>query len=590
VQAQSGDSNVNAPYARLSIAALVAVWLSACASVPASAPVPSAAATPPQDSVKLPDVALDSQTLYDILLGEIAAQRGEMDVASTMLGKVAESTRDPRIAERAALTAMYARRYDQALKVARIWAEVQPDDPDAHEVIAAALLELQRFDEARTEFNRLVVIEAAQNNADEAFMRVAALLSRQTGHSAQALGIMRDLVNRYPNSATAQFAFAHLSVRLGDLNQALAASDKALALRPDWEEAALFKARILVSLKQLPQAQQCYEQFLRRYPSATVVRRNYARLLVDEKQWDNAREEFIRVVEETPDDAEATYAAGLLSLQTNRPDDAEKYLKRTLELRPQNDQARIYLGQIAEDRKDYAAATRWYSEVQPGDQYFEAQVRLSAVMAREGDLAKARAHLHAIKAENDAQRVQKVLFEDEILRDAKQYAEAFDVLSRALAKMPDDKDLLYARALEAEKLGKLDVTERDLRKVIKLDPKHAQALNALGYTLADRTTRFQEAQALLTQALALKPDDAYILDSMGWLKYRMGDNAEAVKYLRRALEIRSDAEIAAHLGEVLWVMGDHSGAESVWNRALHDTPGNEALLSVMSRFKDKKKE
>ena len=212
------------------------------------------------------------------------------------------------------------------------------------------------------------------------------------------------------------------------------------------------------------------------------------------------------------------------------------------------------------------------------------------MLARLGDLAAARRHLQGIAPGNDTQRVQLVLAEEQILREARQYHEALDMLGRALTALPENKDLLYARSLIAEKLSLAEVAERDLRAILRQDPKNVNALNALGYTLADRGTRLDEAQGLLREAMALKPDDPFILDSYGWLQYRLGNNGEAVKYLRRALELRSDAEISAHLGEVLWVTGERREAESVWDRALKDTPDNEALLGVINKFREKRKE
>jgi Tfp pilus assembly protein PilF len=549
--------------------------------VPAAEPVAATPKTP------LPGAAFNPQTIYDILLGEIALQRGHAGVASVTLGKVASDSRDPRLAERATYASIYARRFDDALRAAKLWVEVQPEDADAHEAVAAILLELGRVDEARAEFERLIALESAQGSVDQVYMRIAAILSRQSNRES-ALSTMERLVARHAESSMAQFALAHLSVRLGDLERALTASDRALAQRPDWDEAVLFKARILVSRKETTQAQQFYESHLQRFPGATVVRTNFARFLVDQKQWESARQQFMRVVADAPDDAEATYAVGLLSMQANKPGAAEEWLQRALTLRPHNDQARLYLAQIAEDRKDYATAARWYDAVERGEHYFEAQTRLGIVMARQGDIAGARAHLQALPAETDAQRVQRALSEEQLLRDAQQYREALAVLNRALAAMADNKDLLYARALVAEKLDMIDVLESDLRNIIRQDPKHAQALNALGYTLADRTTRYGEAEIYLSQALAVKPDDPYILDSMGWLQFRLGNNTESVKYLRRALEVRSDAEIAAHLGEVLWVMGNRKEAESVWDRALLDTPDSEALLGVINRLRPKR--
>ena len=211
------------------------------------------------------------------------------------------------------------------------------------------------------------------------------------------------------------------------------------------------------------------------------------------------------------------------------------------------------------------------------------------MLARQGDLAAARQHLQGIAAENDTQRVQLVLAEEQVLREARQYREALDMLGRALTALPENKDLLYARSLIAEKLNLIEIAERDLRAILKQDAKNANALNALGYMLADRGQRLDEAQSLLREAMTLKPDDAFILDSYGWLQYRLGNSAEAIKFLRRALELRSDAEISAHLGEVLWVAGDRREAESVWDRALKDTPDNEALIGVINKFRERER-
>jgi len=536
------------------------------------------------DADNAPAAELDGEVLYDILLGEIAGQRGRIDVASDALARAARRTRDPRLAERATLAAVYAKHYQEALKTAELWVELQPRSADAREALAGVLLELNRLDQARAEFQQILRLEESQAAIEASYMRIAAVLGRVANRAA-ALDIMQSLVKQSANTPVAHYALAHLAVRAGDLELADSAVDRALKLKPDWQDAALFKARILVSQKDTLKAQQFYEAFLAKQAGATNVRLHYARFLIDQKQWEKAREEFKRVATEMPEDADAVYAVGLLALQTNRMDEAETFLKRALALRPQNDQARVYLGQVVEAGKRYDEAARWYKEVQPGESYFEAQTRLGIVLARQNNIAGARAHLRGIQTENEQQQVQLILAEEQVLRDAKQYREALQVLNDGLKQLPEDKDLLYARALVAEKLDMLPVVETDLRAILSKDPKNVNALNALGYTLADRTDRYTEAQSYLAQALELKPDDPFVLDSMGWLQYRLGNNAESIRLLKRALDIRGDAEIAAHLGEVLWVTGDRHEAESVWTRALRDTPDNEALRGVIKKFK-----
>jgi len=527
---------------------------------------------------------LDAETLFDILVGELAAQSGQAGIAAESLGRAAERTGDARLAERAALAALFAKQYEAARRAAQLWLAQRPDSPEARETLAASLIELGRSAEARAEFERLLQLAGARNNLDQTFLRVAAVLGR-VGNREAAIELMRQLVDQYPDVAAGHFALAHLAVRVGDLDVAAAAVSRALVLKPDWEDAALFKARILVSQKQNVQAQRYFEEFLGSHPGANSVRLHYARFLVDQKQWEKARDQFKQVVAQAPTDADSIFAVALLALQTNRLDEAQTYLKRVLELRPKNDQARIYLGQALEEDKRYAEAAQWYSQVRSEELYVEARSRLAVVTAKQGDIEKAREILRAVPTETDQQRVQLVLAEEQMLRDAKRYRDALAVLNAALERMPGDKELLYARALVAERLDMISLLESDLRAVLTRDPKNANALNALGYTLADRTDRLVEARSLLTQAIEQKPDDPFVLDSFGWLHYREGNTAEAIKYLKRALTIRGDAEIAAHLGEVLWVVGDRGEAETVWTRALHDTPDNEALRAVIKKFK-----
>lgn len=558
----------------------VAVLLGACA---ASKPLMGEAKPPAEQRQQSSGVELTQDIMYDILLGEIAGQRGQYDISITSLARVARKTRDPRLAERAMRAALHAKRYEEALEQGELWVQLQPRSQQAQESVGSILMELKRPAEAQLRFEQVLVIAGTGKARDRAYRRVGSILGRQRNRAA-AIEIMRTLVAQDDDIPSAHLALAHLAVRADELDVAVEAAGRALELRPEWEQAALFKAGILVSQKESVKAQKFYEEYLARQPGSTRIRLNYARYLVDLKQWEKAHKQFLLVMRDSPEDADAAYAVGLLSLQTQRLDDAEQFLKTALRLRPDNEQARIYLGQVAEERKDYEEAERWYSEVAPGERYFEAQSRLGVVIAKQGDLERARKHLHAIRYTSDAQRAQLVLAEEQILREAKQYEEVLSVLNDALEALPEDKELLYARALIAERLDLVDIAEHDLRAILARDSDNAQALNALGYTLADRTDRYQEALDLIQRALALKPDDPFILDSMGWVQYRLGNNAEAIHYLNRALKIRNDAEISAHLGEVLWVTGDRMQAKSVWNKALEETPDSDSLLDVIKKF------
>jgi tetratricopeptide (TPR) repeat protein len=548
------------------------------------APAGAAATDAGSGANTTPSGSLPKDVLYQLLIGEIAGQRGQLDVSVANLSAAATSTRDAQLAERATLVALYARQIDSALPNARLWVDLQPDNAEAHEALGLCLVETGDAAGAVAEFEQLFK-NARGSDATNAAIRIATTVGRAQKRDT-ALAVMGTLVENHRSRAELHFAQAHLAVRVGDLDLADRASAEALRLRPDWEEAAIFRSRVLVSRKETQQALEFNEAFLAKHRRAVAFRTNHARYLVELKQWERAREQFKRAAQDAPTDADILYAVGLLSMQTGRPDEAEDYLARAVAEKPDNDQARLYLGQLAFDRRDYAKAAGWFSSVdQESELYFESRTRLALVTARKGDLADARAQLAALLPETDAERVQVALAEEQMLREANQYQEALKVLSQYIESMPDNNDLLYARSLVAEHLNDLALHERDLRSVIERDPKNAHALNALGYTLADRTTRYEESRALLEQALELKPDDPYIMDSVGWVYYRLGRHDEAVKYLRAAIAKRPDAEISAHLGEVLWVMGDHATAESVWSQALQAAPDSEVLLGIIKKFK-----
>lgn len=531
----------------------------------------------------LPDTELTPDLLFNIIVGEIAGQRGNLQIAVSSLGQAAKKSRDPRLAARASQAALYAKLYPAAMENAQLWVDIQPENLAARETLATAMLENGEPVKAQLHLEKTLALAKNNQNLDQMFLRIAGILGRHKNRTT-AIEIMESLTTQYQSNPHAFLALAHLGVRAGDLDKALAGINRSLKIRPDWEEAALYKGRILVSRKELTQAQEFYLDYLDDNSDATKVRLNYARLLIDRKQWTKAHEQFSRVVADAPDDAESIFAVGLLAYQAQRYNEAKKYLQRHLELQPTNDQARLYLGQIAEERKDYPTAARWYESITSPSYHFEAQTRLGINIFHMGNLQAARDHLRSINTVNEKQKVQVVLAEEQILREAKKYHDALKVLNIAIAELPEQNDVRYARALIAEKLHMVDLSISDLREILKKEPNNAHALNALGYTLADRTDKFEEAEKLIALALKQKPNDPFVLDSMGWVQYKMGNHLKAIKLLKQALSLRNDAEISAHLGEVLWVSGDKSTARSVWENALEVTPSNESLIGVIKKY------
>ncbi len=529
----------------------------------------------------LPKLALTNQILYEFLVAEIAAQRGELGVASEAYLDLAQKTRDPRLAKRATEVALFAHQAKEARAAASLWLDVQPDSLNAQKALAALLVGDGKLTDARPHLEKLIAAEGG--NPGLGFMQLNTLLLQQKDKPA-TLALVKNLAASYPNLAEAHYAIAQAAVNAGRFDDALSEIKTAARLKPGWEAAALFRF-LLIQRDGKDNGAAFLKDFLQRYPNAREVRLTYARQLVSLSQFSQARDEFRVLAKAVPDNPEITLAVGLLSLQLNDLDDADAAFKRTLQLGyPDQGVVQIYLGQVAEARKQYAEAGKWYQSVEVGKHYLPAQIRYAALLAKQGKLAEARSYLHDVKTDNAADQVRLIQAEAELLRDAKDYQGVYDLLSTALASQPDSPELLYDHAMAAERVNKLDVLEKDLRRLIVLKPDYAHAYNALGYTLADRTDRLDEAVKLLEQALKLAPNDPFILDSMGWAQYRQGNIDASLSYLRRAYGLRPDPDIAAHLGEVLWRQGKRDDAHKLWQTSLDSNPQNAALLGVMQKF------
>jgi tetratricopeptide (TPR) repeat protein len=565
------------------------------AAVPATAqaqtPAPTAAAAPAAAAAAaaaaeaaaqaaLPKQELTEEVLYEYLLAEVAGQRGALGLSAQAYADLARQTRDPRIARRAAEVALYARMPGAAIDAARIWYEAEPDSMSALQALTSLLIGAKRQDEALPYLQKML----ERHSDGDGFLQLSRLLAGSQG-KAQSLKLVQQLTQPYPKVAQAHFALAQAAVGAEDAGLALAEVRAASKLKPEWELPVLLEAQLLQRQSNAI-ALQRLAGFLERHPKSREVRLGYARLLVTEQKYTEARAEFQTLSKDFPDNADVVFAVGVLSLQLHDYKLADANFKRLLELPYRDrDTVRLYLGQIAEDQKDYPEALRWYDEVGGGDLYLRAQMRYALVLSKQGKLDAARAHLRQVEPGSAEGRVQLLLTEAQMLRDAKRPEEAFNLIGEALKNMPEQPELLYDYAMVAEKLGRMDLLESSLKKVIRLQPDHAHAYNALGYSLADRNLRLPEAQQLIEKALALAPEDPFIIDSMGWVLYRQGKLREALEYLRKAYSARPDPEIAAHLGEVLWVAGEHGEAEKIWLEANKKTPDNDALNSTIKRFK-----
>ncbi|WP_294252955.1 tetratricopeptide repeat protein [Propionivibrio sp.] len=527
------------------------------------------------------DAQLTDQVVYRVLLAEIALQRGDVNLASKIYSDLALLTRDPKILERTIEVAGHARRFDLALTAARLWLEVEPGSKRAQQILISAMILSNQLADLAPSLVRL--LEKDQASLGENLLGLNRMFAQNPDRQA-VFHLIDETCRPFIGLAEAHYAVAMAAGSAGENGRALSEIRRALELRPDWELAALLEAQILT--RQSPsEAISSLQRFIAQYPKASDVKLSLARALIGEKRYAEAKHLFDELLVDYPDKPEIVYPAAILALQQNESALAETRFKHLVTLGiPDKSLAYYYLGQIAEADKRSAEALSYYAMVGAGEQFIPAHLRSARLLAEQGQLDLARVQLREVKGATPEDRIQLLIAEAGLLREAKQEQKAYNVLDEALTAQPEQADLLYETALLAEKLGLTDILESRLRKLIELRPESAQAYNALGYSYADRNIRLTEALALIAKALKLAPEDPFILDSMGWVLYRQGDLAAALTYLEQAYARRDDPEVAAHMGEVLWKLGRIDEAQRTMREALKKHPANEALATAIKKF------
>lgn len=524
----------------------------------------------------------NGQAIYQIILGEFAVQRNRADLAAAVYRDLAVRSNDPQAIARSVEVAGYARQYELALENARLWVDVEPNSATAKETMVGLLVLLDHLDEAVPLLEKLLA-ESKSDRADD-FARINRLFSRHT-NKKEVQALVERLSAPYLDLPEAHYARAQAAFAAGQHEEALAAIRQGQRLRPDWQAAILFEAQVLARDEHADQGIALLQRFLQRHPDARDIRLHLSRLLVGEKRYGDAREQLRQLLLSYPEDPDVLYPAAILALQQNDLVSAERELRHLLELEfADRNIVRYYLGQIADDAGRTAEARDWFDQVTPGEHYLNARGRMANQLARSGQIDAARALLRDSRTSSIQERTQLTLAEARLLRQAQRHQEAYDLLNAALDKQPNQPDLLYDSAIIAERLGLLDIFDKRMRKLIKLQPDNPQAYNALGYSYAERNIKLEEGRKLLEEALKRAPDDPFILDSMGWLLYRLKDYSAALDHLERAYRQQPDAEIAAHLGEVLWQLGRKDEARRTWQEAHKASPDNEVLGNVIQKF------
>ncbi|MHB8948736.1 MAG: tetratricopeptide repeat protein [Rhodoferax sp.] len=555
------------------------------------------AQTPPASVAEPKSSALSSELFYQLLLGELNARGGEPGAAYSLMLDAARKTNDPRLYQRAVDIALQARSGDSALLAARAWKQALPASREANRYVLQILIGLNRIGETLEPLRREVATADAKDRI-ATILGVPRYFARATEKKLAAATVEQALAG-YKSApgfgAAAWTAIGRMRFDADDASGALNAARIAQSQDVGSEHPALLA--VLMMNAKLPQAEAIVEKYLEDKPKPEV-RMEYARALLDAQRYAQALTQLQFVTSDKPDYADAWLIRGVLEMEAGQVVIAERSLKQYVELalvqrqsspRPELSrgltQAYLALAQIAEQRKDFVMADAWLQRIDSQDGLLNAQLRRAALLARQGRLEDARQLIRSQPESSPADARLKTGAEVQLLRDSKQYQGAYDVLAQAIADNPDDLDLTYDLAMVAEKLGKLEEMEQLLRRVIAAKPEDAQSYNALGYSLADRGIRLDEAKQLILKALDYAPNDPFISDSLGWAEFRSGNLVEAQRILEAAFKARPDAEIAAHLGEVLWTQGQREQALSIWRQGRQLNAENETLLETLKRLR-----
>ncbi len=580
------------------IASVLAAVIVGCASRPhAQAPAtPNASGGErPPASRPLPEVDLTGPLLFEIVAAEVAVQRGESSAAFATLMKAARETRDPRLARRATEVALGARAAAQALESAQLWRELDAGAAEAEQTYTSLLVANGRYDDAKPLLQKQI---REEEDPLATLERVQRLLTRAPDQPG-ALALLDSLAEPYlkdrKHAFNVHLILAHGAHAAGQSARATEEARAALAMKPDSEQAAIAAAQFMLETKNKAEASGRADaiallfDFLQRNPSAADARLAYARLLIGDGRNDAARAQFEELLRRDPHSPDPLFALGVLSLQADLRPQAREYFERYLKAIEDGadrepDPAYLNLARVAEDEQKYDEAFDWLHRVRSPEQMLTARIREAFLLAKVNRVEDALKLLRDTHAELADDRTQITLSQGQILREAHRYQESYDLLAEALRAAPDDPNLLYETAMSAERLDRLDVMETDLRRLVQLRPDYAHAYNALGYTFADRNIRLKEAYELIDKALQLAPDDGFILDSMGWVQYRLGNLTAARDYLGRAYRLKPEADVAAHLGEVMWLQGDREAARNVWREASRRESDNETLKETLQRL------
>ncbi len=571
------------------LSVITLVLLNSCADSPAKPSQPEGTIAPvkiakPKEKAEQKEeikTSIAPDVLFMLLTAELAGQRGQYDIALEGYMEAAKRVHDPRFAERAAMIAMYMKDSNKTNEAVTLWLRQDPKNQTARKIAALSALRAGDKKAAVEHLNVLLKVDPA--GFENALLELAGVLQKDDKITA-VYDALDTLSIQHPDQAGIYFMQSLLAMQKKDKNLAETKIQQALKIQPDWDKALIFQAQIAMFSGDLNKAKTLLKEASRKYPDNNKINKMYAQALIKTEDYEEAGEIYQGIISSDPKDIESQFALGLVYLQLDRDEQAEDIFKKLLEQPEWKYQASFYLGKIEEKRDHTKNALVWFDKVTDGPVVFDASISAISLLAKDKQFDEANSRLSLLQAKFPKQKLRLLLVQAELYSQQKQYEKAFNLLTEALVDFPDQKELLYTHALMAERVGKPDIVEGDLKKILATDPDNVEALNALGYTLLNKPDRYVDAEKYLQQALRLEPDEAVIIDSYGWLQFKLGHPEKALDYLQQAYEKKQENEIAAHLVEVLWALGRKDEAKKIFNKAFKDAPGDEYLLDFQQRI------
>jgi tetratricopeptide (TPR) repeat protein len=530
---------------------------------------------------KVQKSSIDPEILYTLLTAELAGQRGQYDIALDGYMEVAKRTQDPKFSERAVMIAMYVKNSNKTKEALNLWLRQDPKNLSARKIAALLALRTGNKSEATEHLNAMIVFDSA--GFESALLELTGVIEKE-GRVDIIGDVLDDLSKQHKDKAEIYFIQSLLALQKKDKNLAETKIQQALRLKPDWEKALILQAQIAVFSGDLDKAKLLLSDASDKYPENSKINRMFAQILIKTGGYKEAIEVYQKIILTDPKDVESQFAEGLVYLQLDQDQQAQDIFKKMLDQPDWRYQACFYLGKIEEKQGHLKKALLWFDQVIDGPFVFDASVSAISLLQKERRLEEANSRLSLLQIKFPKQKLRLVLVQADLYNQQKKYEEALAILTNGLIDFPDQKELLYTRALIAERINKFDMAEIDLKKILEIDPNNVEALNALGYTLLNNPSRYAEAEKFLGKALALEPNEAVIIDSYGWLQFKLGNFEAALKYLQQAYEKQPENEIAAHLAEVLWALDRKDEAKKIFNKAIKGSLDDEYLQDFQRRI------